>query len=219
MISWGFVALFALTPFNWLRLWLQGDLPPGATPLQAMAGVAICWGLAGFGGFCTLRFAQAAKRRQAREQQALAQLHEQPLAPMVPRQALLQPGEVAYAAVEADLQEVHTVGQETRTRGSSYQQVLGTGIKHYSTSTSTARNEAVIVASGELVVTSERLIFAGDRTSFAMALRSLVNVNGHSNGFVLSDGASTRTVLIHDAHQHTVFRITLQKALKAVGMR
>lgn len=219
MISWGFVALFALTPFNWLRLWLQGDLPPETTPLQALVGAAICWSLAGFSAFCTQRFARAAKRRQVREQQALAQLQEQPLTPMSPRQALLLPGEVAYAAVEAELEEVHTVGQETRTRGSSYQQVLGMGTNHYSTSTTTARNEAVIVASGELVVTSERVIFAGDHTSFTMALRSLVNVNGHTRGFILSNGASTRTVLIRDEHQHTVFRITLQKALKAVGMR
>ena len=219
IVSWGFVALFALTPFNWLRLWLQGEFPQGATPLEAAVGVAICWGLASFGAFCTLRWARAAKRKQAREQQAFAQLQDRPLTPMAPRQTLLRPGEVAYAAVEADLEEIHTVGYDTQTKGRSYRQVLGTGTNHYSTSTSTERNRAVTVATGELVVSSERVIFAGDHASFAMALGALVNVNAHTNGFVLSDGVSTRTLLIHDPHEYTVFRITLQKVLHAAGMR
>jgi len=40
MISWLIVAILALVPFNWFRLWLQGEIPPSATLLQAVAGVA-----------------------------------------------------------------------------------------------------------------------------------------------------------------------------------
>ncbi len=55
VISWAFVALFALVPVNWFRLWLQGELSDSATPLALAIGVAICWGLAGFGAFMTVR--------------------------------------------------------------------------------------------------------------------------------------------------------------------
>ncbi len=138
---------------------------------------------------------------------------------MAPRQALVRPGEVAYTAVEAHLQEVHTVGYETETRGTSHPQLLGVGTNYRSTSTSTAQNQAVLVASGELVVTDQRVIFAGDHKSFVLALDSLVSITAYTDGFRLSDGRATYTVLVYEPYQHSVFRITLQKALKAVGVR
>ncbi|KRC20859.1 hypothetical protein [Acidovorax sp. Root217] len=217
--SWVIVVILALVPVNWLRLWLQGEIPPSATLLQAVIGVALCWGIAGALGFFLVVSARGIRIRKAREQQALVRLQEQPLTPMVPRQALVRPGEVAYAAVEAGLREVHTVGYETETAGTSHPQLFGVGTNHHSNATSMAVNEALIVATGELVVTDERVIFAGDHKSFVLALNALVNISAYTNGFTLSDGRATHTVVIADPYQHTVFRITLQKALQAVGMR
>lgn len=85
MISWLIVAILALVPFNWFRLWLQGEIPPSATLLMAVIGVAACWGIAGALGFFLVVSARGIKIRKAREQQALARLQEQPLTPMVPR--------------------------------------------------------------------------------------------------------------------------------------
>jgi hypothetical protein len=219
MFSWAIVVMLALVPVNSLRLWLQGEPPSGATPLGSVIGGAVAWGIAGALGFFLVVSARGIRKRQASEQQALARLQEQPLAPMVPRQALVRPGEVAYAAVQAHLREVHTVGYETETAGTSRPALFGVDTHHRSNATSTAVNEALIVATGELVVTDERVIFAGDHKSFALALDTLVNISGYTNGFTLSDGRATHTVLIEDPYQHAVFQFTLQKALHAIGMR
>lgn len=80
------------------------------------------------------------------------------------------------------------MGYETEATGTSHPQLFGVGTNHRGNATSMAVNEALIVAAGELVVTDERVIFAGDHKSFALALDTLVNVSAYTNGFTLSDG-------------------------------
>lgn len=217
MFSWAIVAVFVLVPFNWFRLWLQGEVPADATLLSLAAGTAFSWALGGALGFFLVVSARGIRARKAQEQRAIEALRQQPLVSVTPRQALLQPGEVAFAAVRASLQEVHTVGYETRTRGSSHDQILGTGTNHYSTGISKAVNEALTVATGELVVTNTRVIFAGDHKSFVLGLNTLVSISPYSDGFTLSNGHTTHTVLVQDSYQHAVFQITLQKVLNAAG--
>ncbi|GAC1379854.1 MAG: hypothetical protein NVSMB40_19520 [Aquirhabdus sp.] len=105
----------------------------------------------------------------------MQQLLAQPLTEIRPAKALVKPGEKAYAAVMASLQEVKTVGYSAGTSGISVRVAKGVTLR-----TGGARGRAVkgmvSVATGELVITDKRLIFAGDSKSFAIPLEDLLSI-------------------------------------------
>jgi hypothetical protein len=55
---------------------------------------------------------------------------------------------------------------------------------------------AVVVASGELVITDKRLIFAGDKKSFTMSIPNIVSTTNYVDGFSFSDGSKTHMVSV-----------------------
>jgi hypothetical protein len=73
----------------------------------------------------------------------------------------------------------------------------------------------VEVAKGELVITDKRVIFAGDRKSFAIANGDLLNTTNYSDGFGFTDGNKTYTLTTPKGQAHTMFAVALHKVLRA----
>jgi hypothetical protein len=75
--------------------------------------------------------------------------------------------------------------------------------------------KAVTVASGELVITDKRVLFAGDRKSFAISLEDLLSITPFTDGFGFSDGDTTRILVTGDTPTTQIFGSVLDKVLVA----
>ena len=214
IVSWIVVVLFALTPLNWIRLWIVGDIPKDATLSSFLIGVVVCWGIAGALGYFLVMSARGIKIGKAREERALQELLSRPLSEIRPRQALIKPDEKAYAAARGNLQEMKTVGYASGTSGVSVRVAKGVTLRSGGTRGG-AIKDMVSVASGELVITDKRVIFAGDRKSFVVALGDLVNTTDYADGFGFSDGKATYTVITESESERIAFGITMGKLLRA----
>jgi len=73
----------------------------------------------------------------------------------------------------------------------------------------------VSVASGELVITDKRVIFAGDKKSFAIPLPDLLSSTNYADGFGFSDNKNTYTLATNNDRERLVFAATLDKVLRA----
>ena len=213
MFSWAIVALFAAVPFNWMRLWAVGDVPKDATLTQFIVGALIFWGVAAGLGYFLVLSARGIKLRKAREEQAMQELLAQPLTEIRPAQALIKSDEKAYAAAMASLQEVQTVGFKAGTSGVSVRVAKGVTLRSSGTR-GRAVKSMVSVASGELVITNKRVIFAGDRKSFAISLENLLNTTNYTDGFGFSDSKTTYTVITKNDRERQFFAVTLNKVLR-----
>lgn len=212
IVAWGLSALLAFIPLNWIRLWVIGDIPKDATLTQFIIGTLICWALAGGLGYFLVVSARGIKRRKEQEAIALKQLQAQPLTEIRPSKALLKPSEKAYAAVLANLMEVQTVGYSAGTAGVSVRIAKGLTVR-----TGGIRGKAekgmVNVASGELVITDNRVLFSGDRKSFDIPLGKLLNATNYSDGFGFSDNKKTYTLTTANEADRVKFAVTLEKML------
>ena len=143
----------------------------------------------------------------------MQELLAQPLTEIKPRQALLKSGEKAYGSVFARLQEVQTVGYSGGSSGVSVRVAKGVTLRTGSMRAYAVKG-AVIVASGEIVITDQRILFAGDRKSFDIPLESLLNVTSYSDGFGFHDNKKTYTFLTDNDRDRVTFGVALNKVLR-----
>ena len=213
MLFWAFAALMGLVPLNWFRLWATGDLPHGATLTQFLIGTLVCWAIAGGLGYFLVVSAKGIKIRKERETRELEELLNKPLTEIRPSQALVKAGEKAYAAARGSLQESKTVGYSAGTSGVSVRVAKGVTLRASGTRGKAVKG-LVNIASGELVITDKRVVFAGDRKSFVIALEDLVNTTNYSDGFGFSDGKSTYTITTENDRERLIFGATMEKVLR-----
>jgi hypothetical protein len=214
MLSWAFVALMVYLPFEWIGQATLLGAPKGAALRELVISTLICWGIAGAFGFFLVLYGRRIKLRRAKEEQEMQQLLAAPLAEIKPSHALIKAGEKAYGAVMARLQETKTVGYSAGTTGVSVRVAKGVTLR-----TSGTRGKAikgmVSVASGELVVTDKRVVFAGDKKSFAIPLGDLLNTTNYKDGFGFSNDKATYTLTTDNDRQRMLFAVALNKVLRA----
>jgi hypothetical protein len=212
MLSWAVAVIAILIPFNWIRLWVIGDIPKSSTLTQFVSGTLILWAFGCGLAYFLIVSARGIKIRKAKDDQTMRELLAQPLTEIRPAQALLKSGEKAYGAVMASLQEVKTVGFSAGTTGMSVRVAKGLTIRSSGTRGRAVKG-VVNVASGELVITDKRVIFAGDRKSFSILLEDLLNVTNYTDGFGFNDNRSSYTLITNNERDRAVFAITLEKVL------
>lgn len=212
LLSWAVVVVTALIPLNWLRLWIIGDIPKDVTPWSFLIGILILWGISAALGYFLIGSARGARMRKAKDEKEMQELLVQPLTEIKPSQALLKPGEKAYGSVIANLQEVKSVGFSAGTTGMSFRVAKGLSIRSSGTRGHIVKG-VVCTATGELVVTDQRIIFAGDRKSFSIPIAKLLNVTNYTNGFGFHDNKSTYTLTTDSDKGRVTFGAALNKVL------
>jgi hypothetical protein len=135
------------------------------------------------------------------------------LSEVKPSKALLKHGEKAFATVIANLEEIKTVGYSAGSAGVSVRVAKGVTIRSGGMKGG-AIKELVSVASGELVITDKRVIFAGDLKSFAISLDDLISTTNFSDGFGFSDNKSTYTLITHNENDRMRFAVVIEKLLR-----
>lgn len=167
------------------------------------------------GGWCFYLYYVAGKGKHIEKAEALALEHAmaQPLTQIKPQQALLKPDEKAYGAIAAQLMEEKTVGYSAGTQGVSFKVAKGLTLRSSGTRAKAVKG-VVAVANGELVITDKRVIFAGDRKSFAIANDDLLNTTNYSDGFGFTDGNKTYTLTTAKGSDHTMFAVAVHKVLR-----
>lgn len=213
LLSWTFVVILFLVPVNWFRLWFIGDIPKSSTLGEFLIGTLICWGVSAGLGYFLIVSARGIKLRKAKDEQAMQEMLAQPLTEIKPKQALLKSGEKAYGSVFANLQEVQTVGYSGGTSGVSLRVAKGLTVRTGSIRAHAVKG-AVIVASGELVITDRRVLFAGDRKSFDIPLENILNVTNYSDGFGFHSSKKTYTLITDNDRDRMVFAIALNKVIR-----
>lgn len=156
--------------------------------------------------------ALAEEARQRREERAakLERASSGPLATLEPRAALLRRNEVAHAAVAASLRELKTVGYRGRSSGLSVRVAKGVTYRTGGHGGGAVR-KVVETARGELVVTNQRVLFAGDLKSLAIRLEDLVSVTFHHRTVLLGTSRRTYELLVVWNEDLEVFRIILER--------
>ena len=191
IISWVLVGIFFLFPVNWIRLWITGAVPRDATLGEFIFATSVLWGISAALGLFLIVSAKSIRLEKAKDAKYLQEFAERPLSEIKPSQALLKSSEKAYGAIYATLKEIQTVGFSAGTTGASVRVAKGLTFR-----TSGTRGHAVkglvTVASGELVVTDQRIIFAGDNKSFTIPLERLLNVTTYTDGFGFHDSKLRR---------------------------
>lgn len=239
-----FLGLFVLIfPLNWLRLYALGELRSGTNsqlvlllspPLFLVAALLIWWGLPNLrqsyehvptsaGGLLArlgvaIREAreEAARRRleeQTRRQQELEQARSGPLTPINPGAVVLQHGEEAFASIPASLLEMRTVRYRGASTGVSVRVAKGVWLRQ-SGSRGVAEKGLVPVASGTLVATNRRLIFAGDQKSVTVALDKVSSFERMSDGVRFGDTRKTYNFLMGQSRQQHIFSIIAERLLR-----
>lgn len=213
LLAWGFAVLMFGVPLNWVRLWKIGDIASSATLSQFIIGTLVCWGLCGATVFLLFWTAKSNKAKAASDQQELEELLTRPLTPIRPRQAIIKPDEQAYASINANLQGTGTVGYKAGSSGVSVRVAKGITLRSGG-SRRTAIKGAVTIASGELVVTDKRVVFAGDKKSFVIPLADLINTTNYIDGFGFSNEKATYTLVTSGGSERILFASTLDKLLR-----
>ena len=157
--------------------------------------------------------ADALKGLGSENQIALAHVQVGALEPVKPTSALLQPGETAYATVRAKLYSMKSVGYRAARQSASVRLMKGftlglAGIR------AAPVKAPVELASGELVVTDKRIVFAGDRKSFSIPFSKLVNYHKVADGFLISSETTTHNLETGKSHQTDVFGAVLDRLLR-----
>lgn len=200
-------------PLNWMRLWAAGEIPKDTTTTQLLVGTAICWAIAWALAYFLVVSARGIRMRKEREELEFQQRLAAPLAEIHPSQVLIQAGEKAYGACHASLKEVKTVGFSAGTQGVSVRVAKGVTLR-----TSGTRGKAVkglvSVSTGELVITDRRIVFSGDRKSFAIPLEDLLGTTNYADGFGFSDSKSSYTLVADNDRECQLFAVALNKVLR-----
>jgi hypothetical protein len=203
--------LFAI-PVVGLGAWLCGTwprgLPAGALVVLFMFG----WGIGGWrvrvltAGAAVQQAQREQQEQEQRETLAMELLMAQPLTKINPARATLRQGEYAYGAIEGGLQPIVDAGTKVPGGRGSKKIVFRTG-----TTPDGAVSKVTVLATGELVITDQRVIFTGDTKSFAIALDQLMVVTRYSDGFGFDDGKSSYEVVTPETAGRTAFAQALYK--------
>lgn len=212
VFGWVLIAFFALPPIGWVVQSLTNSLPPGNSPGAALLSAVISWGIAAGIWYLLKRARLSSALRRQREQLAVQEMLAAPLTEIKPRQVLLKGDEKAYAAVQASLQEMKTLGFKAGTTGVSIRVARGVTLRSAGTRGQAVKG-MVAVASGELALTDRRIVFAGDLKSFAINLDDLISITPYDDGFGFGDSRSTHTVRMSPGKEHLLFKIALDKVL------
>lgn len=154
--------------------------------------VFICWGLAAW-AYWPYRPSAIAKQKRQQEDLAVKQaaqraeldrIHAGELPEARPSQVRLKDGEAAYYADEAVLYEKQTTGYESKSASVrvrvSKNVTIGSGGGR-----GKAVKENVPVSSGELMISNQRIVFAGNLKSFEFSLDKLTNHHVLADGVVV----------------------------------
>jgi hypothetical protein len=110
-----------------------------------------------------------------------------------PRHALMRPGEEALAIGPAHLLETKTIGYKRSGTSVNYRLTKGVSVGSYSGHSSAVKT-LMRTSNGEFVVTTQRVIFAGDAKSFEIQLKRLTNIEPYTDGLGLHHGTTTHIV-------------------------
>ena len=214
---WFVTGFCFLIPVNWIRLWIVGELPKNESVWSLLIGFVILWGISGGLGYYLIVSGRKAKlkaaQKKAEDAEILQEMMAQPLTGIKPRQAILKSGEKAYGSVAARLQEVQTVGYSAGTSGVSMRVAKGLTVRTGGVRAHAVKG-AVIVASGELVITDKRVLFAGDKKSFDISRDNILNVTHYNDGFAFHDSKKTYTLLTENDRDRAAFGIAVEKILR-----
>ncbi len=136
------------------------------------------------------------------------------ITPIEDHGTVLHKGEVAYALITgASLMEVQVVGFSGKTSGYSVRVAKGVTLRR-SGSHGHADRALVAAAKGRLVVTNQRVIFAGDKKSVSMTHKSITAFDSLSDGVRLSDSRKTVNFLSGQGHGQDLFKIAAQRLIQ-----
>lgn len=187
--------LLAAVPFNWFRLAITGESTKPMNFGETAIATLICWALAAAIGYAVHVSARGSRKRLLQEQKEFEAAQLAPLTPTFTKSAVLRKGEVAYATAQAGLQELKTVSYRASTSGVSFRVAKGVTLRTGAVRGGPQKG-IVTTSTGELVITSKRVIFAGDSKSFSLNLEDLINVTNYSDGIGLNTAKATYNLLI-----------------------
>ena len=220
ILLWIVVGIFFIVPVNAILDWTQGNFNKNASMVDvagAIAMVLVFLGISAGLGYYLIVSARKEKlvtaQKIAEDEQALQEMMAQPLTEIRPRQAILKTGEKAYGSVAARLQEVQTVGYSAGTAGVSMRVAKGLTVRTGGVRAHAVKG-AVIVASGELVITDKRVLFAGDKKSFDILRDNILNVTHYIDGFGFHDSKKTYTLLTDNNSERLAFGVAVEKVLR-----
>jgi hypothetical protein len=144
-------------------------------------------------------------------QTVIAQIESGKLPEATPQSLIMHTEEKAYAVTPAQLLENKTLGYSGG--GASMRFRVAKGV---SVSVGGGRGHAdraiVPVANGELVVTNQRIAFAGDLKSFDIPFRKLTNIEPYTDGFAFNEGSRSHIVKVTGSMCVTITKNGTQKA-------
>ena len=151
---------------------------------------------------------------------ALAALYSETIAadlPSIkPTTAILKAGETAYVEASSMLMETKSGGFVGGSRGVSVHVAKGLTLRAGAFKGHKVEH-IVVVARGHLLITSQRIIFAGDQKSFAVNLDKLINITRYRDGFTFNDGSKSHNVLVPKPLERTVFTAILDRVVNPPG--
>jgi hypothetical protein len=207
------VAISGFTSINWTWALINGNIPKDTGTFVALITILISLAISGALGYYLVRSARRIKIQKENDQRELDQILLKPLTEIRPKKALIKPGEKAYGAVFADLQENKTIGYSAGTTGMSVRVAKGVTLRTSGTKGKAVKG-MVNIASGELVITDSRVIFAGDRKSFAISLENLLDATSYADGFGFSDNKTTYTLHTNNDKARQIFESALNKVIR-----
>ena len=157
--------------------------------------------------------AAASQAEMARQSRDLDFARNGQLQPIEDHGVVLHKGELALALISgASLLEDKVVGFSGKTTGYSVRVAKGLTLRH-SGSRGHANHAMVATAKGRLVVTNQRVIFAGDTKSVSMTHKAITAFTPLSDGVRFSDSRKTVSFLIGKGHGQDLFKIAAARLI------
>jgi hypothetical protein len=211
LVSWAIVAGTVCLPVNWFRIYFT-EPAEEASPLPVVLASVVSLTIGAAIVFFLIQSAKGIRILKEKRAAALAALAAQPLKAIRPREAILNGSEIAYGAMNATLKETQTVGYSSGSSGVSVRVMKGVTI-HSGRTLGHAVKGVVTVSSGEVVITDQRVIFAGDTKSFTIPLAKLINVTNYADGVAFHEEHKSFLLVGADQSECDAFAITVQKVL------
>jgi hypothetical protein len=210
--AWILVGILIAGPAIVLMAWVAGALPRSPAPGALLAAAAGCC-IAGIWlarvlltGAAVRKSEQAQQDQLQREALAMEVLMAQPLVQVKPARATLRLGEYAYGALQAGMQPI---------QDAAIQAPGGRGSKKIAFRSGETPDGSIpkstLIATGELVISDQRVIFTSDAKTLAIALDQLMSVTKYSDGFAFEDGKSRYELLTAPGDARTAFAQALYK--------
>jgi len=159
---------------------------------------------------------QAELNRQSRE---LEVARNGQLLPIENHGVVLHKGELALALISgAGLLEDKVVGFSGKTSGYSVRVAKGLTVRH-SGSRGHANHALVTTAKGRLVVTNQRVIFAGDTKSVSMTHKVITAFEPLIDRVRISDARKTVSFLIGTGHAQEMFKIAAARLIQEGALK